>query len=217
MEPTYFECGTERRDCSVCEYFEAKDVPVKEYTNGFDDVSDSHWFADEVEYCVKRGYMKGMSDTVFSPNTVLTREQFVLILANMAGVDTDEYKDMDSSMTDVPTGTWFSGAVYWAVSEGYVAGVSEGVFGRGQSITRSQLARLLYLYAEKQGRDMTVEGDPFEGFSDTAKIQSWAYDNLRWAVSVGIITGVKADELSPNTTATRAQTARMIMIFDTLN
>ncbi len=216
LEPTYFDKGTEHRECEVCHTFEEREMPVREYVNYFDDVSDSHWFADEVAYCVKKGYMKGMSDTVFSPNTHLTREQFVIILANMAGVDTEEYKDMDSSMTDVPTGHWFSGAVYWAVNEGYVKGVAEGVFGRGQSITRSQLARLLYLYAEKQGMDMTVEGEPFEGFADVGKIQSWAYDNLKWAVAKGIITGVKEDELSPNTTATRAQTARMIMIFDTL-
>ncbi len=215
-EPAYFEEGREQRDCSVCDAYEENALPVKVYTNEFTDVSDSYWFADEVAYCVKKGYMNGMSDTVFSPNTVLTREQFVLILANMAGVDTNEYKEMDSGMSDVPTGKWFSGAVYWAVNEGYVSGISEGVFGRGQSITRSQLARLLYLYAEKKGMDMTVEGDPFEAFADTAKIQSWAYDNLKWAVAKGIITGVKEDELSPNTTATRAQTARMIMIFDTL-
>ncbi|MBQ4601236.1 MAG: S-layer homology domain-containing protein, partial [Clostridia bacterium] len=214
LEPNYFEEGMEQRDCSVCDAYEENILPVKEYTNRFEDVSDSHWFADEVAYCVKKGYMNGMSDTVFAPNTVLTREQFVLLLANMAGVNTDEYKDMDSSMTDVKPGYWYSGAVYWAVNEGYVKGVSEGVFGRGQSITRSQLARLLYLYAEKQGMDMTVEGDPFEGFNDTLKIQSWAYDNLKWAVAKGIITGVNIDELSPNTTATRAQTARMIMIFD---
>ncbi|MBQ3182835.1 MAG: S-layer homology domain-containing protein [Clostridia bacterium] len=214
LEPNYFEEGMKQRDCSVCDAYEENILPVKEYTNRFEDVSDSHWFADEVAYCVKKGYMNGMSDTVFAPNTVLTREQFVLLLANMAGVNTDEYKDMDSSMTDVKPGYWYSGAVYWAVNEGYVKGVSEGVFGRGQSITRSQLARLLYLYAEKQGMDMTVEGDPFEGFNDTLKIQSWAYDNLKWAVAKGIITGVKIDELSPNTTATRAQTARMIMIFD---
>ena len=213
-EPTYFEEGREQRDCSVCDAYEENAVPVKEYINSFTDVSDSHWFADEVAYCVKKGYMNGMSDTVFSPNTVLTREQFVLILANMAGVNTDEYKDMDSSMTDVPTGKWFSGAVYWAVNEGYVSGISEGVFGRGQSITRSQLARLLYLYAEKKGSDMTVEGDVLSDFADVSKVQSWAYDNLNWAVSKGIITGVKEDELSPNTTATRAQAARMLMIFD---
>ncbi len=216
LEPTYFEEGRERRDCSVCEAYEENILPVKEYINAFEDVSDSHWFADEVAYCVKKGYMKGMTETVFSPNTLLTREQFVLILANMAGVDTEEYKDKDSTMTDVKTGYWYSGAVYWAVSEGYVKGVGDGIFGIGQSITRSQLARLLYLYAEKQGLDMTVEEDPFEGFRDTAKIQGWAYENLRWAVAKGIITGVKSDEISPNTTATRAQTARMITVFDGL-
>lgn len=215
-EPTYVISGYKERYCTFCGVWEVLSIPEKEYVNAFTDVSDSHWYSDAVAYCVKKGYMNGMSDTVFSPNTVLTREQFVLILANMAGVDTSEYKAYDSGMSDIPTDKWFSGAVYWAVKEGYVSGISEGVFGRGMSITRSQLARLLYLYAERQGADMTVEGDPFEGFADVIKVQPWAYDNLRWAVSRGIITGIKSDELSPNTTATRAQAARMIMIFDTL-
>ncbi|MBR4881271.1 MAG: S-layer homology domain-containing protein, partial [Clostridia bacterium] len=77
VEPTYFDEGREQRDCSVCTAFEEKVIPVKEYTNRFGDVSDSHWYSDAVAYCVKKGYMNGMSDTVFSPNTVLTREQFV--------------------------------------------------------------------------------------------------------------------------------------------
>ncbi len=213
-EPTYFDEGRQERACDVCEAIQTESVPVKEYTNSFEDVSDTAWYTDEVAYCVKKGYMSVMSATVFSPSTPVTREQFVLILANMADVDTDTYKDTDSGMRDIPTGKWFSGAVAWAVEKGYVKGVSEGVFGRGQAITRSQLARLFYLYAEAQGSDMTVEEDYLAGFSDKGKVQSWAYDNLQWAVKSGLVSGVGEGILSPNTTATRAQCARMIMIFD---
>ena len=216
IESTYFEEGREERTCSVCGATEERAVPVKEYVNRFKDVSDTAWYADEVAYCVKKGYMSGMSETVFSPSTPITREQFVLILANMAGVDTEEYKYTDSGMSDVPTGYWYSGAIAWAVEKGYVKGISEGVFGRGQAITRSQLARLLYLYAETLGVDMTVDKDYLADFTDKAKVRSWAYDNVQWAVKVGLISGVSEFVLSPNTTATRAQCARMIMIFDEL-
>lgn len=186
---------------------------------GFTDVMSSAWYADEVAYCLDKGYMKGMSETVFSPNTNVTREQFVLILANMAGVDTDIYKDIDCGMQDVPTGAWFSGAVTWAVQSGYVSGMAEGIFGRGQAIQRAALARLLYLYAEQNGMDVSsrAELDRFADYEIFAnKSNSWMVAPISWAVEKGIISGVTRDGmtyLDPKATATRAQTARMLMQF----
>lgn len=189
---------------------------------GFEDVRSNAWYADEVQFCIEHGYMKGMSETVFSPNTNVTREQFVLILANMAGVDTNTYIDIDSGMTDVPTGYWFSGAVTWAVQSGYVAGVSEGVFGRGQAIQRAALTRLLYLYAERNGMDIMGEADLSE-YGDfpiiDLKGNSWMVAPLCWAVDKGIISGISRNGmtyLDPKASATRAQTARMLMQFDSL-
>ncbi len=187
---------------------------------GFTDVKSNAWYADEVLYCLDKGYMKGMSDTIFSPNSNVTREQFVLILANIAGVDTDAYKDIDSGMTDVPTGAWFSGAVTWAVQSGYVSGMAEGVFGRGQAIQRAALARLLYLYAEQNGMDVSGRAD-LKQFGDfeiiDLKSNSWMVAPISWAVEKGIISGVTKNGvtfLEPKATATRAQTARMLMQFD---
>ncbi len=193
-----------------------KNEPV----GGFDDVRTNAWYADEVLFCLEKGYMKGMSETVFSPNSNVTREQFVLILANIAGVDTNTYKNIDSGMSDVPTGAWFSGAVTWAVQSGYVAGVAEGVFGRGQAIQRAALARLLYLYAEQMGMDIMGEADLRE-YGDfniiDIKSNSWMVAPLCWAVDKGIISGVNRNGrtyLDPKASATRAQTARMLMQFD---
>lgn len=192
------------------------------FVGSFTDVKHSAWYADEVEFCLERGYMKGVSDTRFSPNTNVTREQFVLILANMAGVDTDEYKDINSGMTDVPTGKWYSGAVTWSVESGYVKGVAEGVFGRGQPIQRAALARLLYVYAEANGADMSARAE-LGAFGDHNTVahenNAWMVAPLEWAVANGIISGISSDGvtyLSPKATATRAQTARMLMQFDAL-
>ncbi len=195
---------------------------IQEPVNNFEDVSDTAWYADEVSFCLRKGYMKGMSETLFSPNTNVTREQFVLILANMAGVDTDVYKEVDSGMTDVQTGVWYSGAVTWAVQSGYVSGVAQGVFGTGQPIQRAALARLLYLYAEQLGKDIMADSDVGEfadGYLLDDRANSWMVAPVCWAVDKGIISGVARDGKSyidPKATATRAQTARMLMQFDSL-
>ena len=194
---------------------EPADPDLPPYVNRFTDVPDSAWYADEVAYCVQRQYMNGISATLFSPNSSLTREQFVLILANASGVDSTGYKYTNSGMKDVPTGQWYSGAIAWAVDQGYISGVSEGVFGLRQNITREQLARLFHIYAQKQGVMPDVRAD-LKGFSDYKKVGSWAYENVQWAVGVGLISGMNGGMLAPRASATRAQAARMFMMFDAL-
>ncbi len=186
------------------------------YVNRFKDVSDTAWYADAVAYCASRRYINGVSDTAFSPASNLTREQFVLILANVAGVKADNYKFADSGMKDVPIGQWYSGAIAWGVSEGYVKGVASDRFGLRQNITREQLARLFYVYAEDIG--MNVEGRAdLSGFKDHGKVSDWALENVSWAVDAGLISGMTPDTLAPRGYATRAQTARIFMIFDKLS
>ena len=166
--------------------------------------------------------MKGMSDTTFSPNSNITREQFVLILANIAGVNTDSYKTTDSGFSDVPTGQWYSGAVAWSVKEGYVSGLSKTVFGRGQSIQRGALARLLYVYAEKNGVDVSGKAD-LSGFGDAAEFDksgnAWMAEPVKCAVDAGIISGMDINGVNcvnPKGTATRAQVARMLTVFGSI-
>ncbi|MBR6513987.1 MAG: S-layer homology domain-containing protein [Clostridia bacterium] len=189
------------------------DQPV--YKKSFEDVPGSAWYADAVAYCVGKGYINGVSDTRFSPAANLTREQFVVILANVAGIKTDNYKFVNSGMKDVAVGRWYSGAVAWGVSEGYVKGMSADRFGLGQNITREQLARLFYVYAEDIGIDVKGRAS-LTGFSDRASVSDWAYENVEWAVYSGIISGMTENALGPRGYATRAQAARMFMVFDKL-
>ena len=160
--------------------------------------------------------MNGMSPTSFAPNGNIKREQFVLILANIAGVDTNEFKNTSSGMTDVPTGQWYSGAVAWAVKEEYVSGMTPTTFGRGKDITRAQLARMFYTFAGKNGFDVSGRAE-LSGFADATKVQDWMRDGLEWAVDAGIISGMNIQgklSLNPNGTATRAQAAVMLTAFD---
>ena len=194
------------------------DVYDDEYYGAFTDVKKSHWFYDAVTFVLQKGYMNGMSETKFSPNGNIKREQFVLILANIAGVDTNAYKYVLSGFKDVKTGQWYSGAVMWAANMDYVSGMTATTFGTGQDITRAQLARLFYVYAEKNGINVEGRAD-LSRFADSSKVQDWMRNGLEWAVDAGIISGMELNgklSLNPNGTATRAQTAVMLKAFDGL-
>lgn len=217
-EPTYIDTGVATYTCS-CGHSYTEAIPVKEYKNPFTDVKEKDWFYSAVEYVAKRSYMNGMSLTAFSPNGALTREQFVMILANMAGVDTDMYKNEQSAFSDVESGKWYTGAIIWATEKGYVNGIGGGRFGTGMSIDRASLVKLLYFYAADTGLDTKGKGD-LTPFADYSKVEDWMTEGMQWAVYNGIIGGMMINGemcLEPKGTATRAQAAKILTVYDGLN
>lgn len=215
-DATFSEEGEKIKECTVCKAVMETEILPK-LANPFTDVTENAWYTKSVLYCFEKGYMNGMAESVFAPNNNITREQFVLILANISAINTEEYKSADSGMSDVPTGKWYSGAVAWSVQQGYVSGIAEGVFGLGQPIQRAALARLLYLYAERTGLDVSGRAN-LSVYDDYHKVEPWMEDGLSWAVSNSIITSASSDTLllNPRHTATRGQCARMLMVFDSI-
>ena len=215
VDPTYIQKGTEVQNCTTCgTQLNKRSIPMLVYVNKFTDVKDTAWYSDEVEYVAKRGYMNGMSDTKFSPSSNITREQFIMILANYAKANLPNYVGK-TGFSDVPEGKWYSNAIQWARKKGYTDGIGDGKFGLGQEVTREQIAKFLYNYAEVKGRDVSGRAD-ITGYTDDTKVSSWALDSVKWAVYNGIIISTKNDSLvlAPRATTTRAQAARMFMIFN---
>ena len=184
----------------------------------FTDVKDSHWFYDAVKYCVDNGYIKGMTETTFEPNSNLTRAQFVTILAGVDGADLSVYDGKDSGFEDVKPSHWWNKVVCWAVENEITSGISETEFGPNVEVTRSQLARFFYVYTEKTGGDVSGAAD-VSAYPDAGKVQEWAKEGIVWAVDAGLISGVAkngANYLDPNGKATRAQAAVMFTKYDQL-
>ena len=214
---TYFEKGLKEQFCSVCgEKLAEEDIPVLEYVNPFIDVKETHWFASTVEYCVKRGYVAGMTENTFVPTGNITRAQFLVMLAKLDGVDLEQYAQTDSGFEDVKVAHWFNKVVCWAVEKGYTSGISETKFGPNNQITRSQLARFFYVYSEKNGINVEGRAD-LSVFPDGESVRSWAKESVEWAVDAGLISGVAkngVNYLTPDGTATRAQATVMFKGYD---
>ena len=175
----------------------------------FSDVKESDWFYKGVSYVVENGMMNGVGDNQFAPNAPLTREMLAVVLYNME-------KQPESTgvnpFADVKADMWYTDAIVWANANGIVAGYDDSTFGLGDSITREQLAAILYRYAQLKDYDVTEKAD-LTGYTDSASISSYAVEAMQWANANGIVNGMTETTLAPQGTATRAQVATMLMNF----
>lgn len=187
--------------CPSCRF---RDVPAP-----------SNWAHEGIDYCVRHGLMSGFDATTFSPDTVSTRAQIVMILYNLSG-DTTDYSKYYVPFTDVRPGTWYYNAVAWGYDKDIVAGMSTTTFAPDGLITREQMAVLLYGYTEKYAPAYLGGAASLNGFPDAASVSNWAYAAMSWAVGNGLISGIAsngADYLAPSGGATRAQIAAIMMRY----
>ena len=109
-------------------------------------------------------------------------------------------------------GQWYTDAVIWATRKGIVNGLGNGKFGVDDNITREQMAAILYRYAQNCGYN-TAARAYLSGYSDAAKISSYAQEAMAWANAMGLICGRTATALAPDGTATRAEVAAIFHRF----
>ena len=81
-----------------------------------------------------------------------------------------------------------------------------------QSLTREQLATMLYRYAQLKGCDVSAGGNHTSPTPTGALSASYALEAMQWACGAGIIGG-KDGLLDPAGNATRAEVATMLMRF----
>ena len=175
--------------------------------SGFGDVPQTSWFADAVKYVSENKLMNGTSTTAFSPNENMSRAMLVTVLYRMSG----ETAEADSSFGDVFASAYYAAAVNWASSEGIVNGTGADAFSPNASITREQLAAMLYRYAGEP----SVSAD-LSAYTDTVDISPYASKAVEWCVAKGILSGKSATRLAPQDTATRAECAAMLQRFAVL-
>lgn len=175
----------------------------------YTDVTVSDWFCDAVTYVHGRELMSGTSETAFSPGEPATRSMLVTILHRLAGSPSTDYL---MTFPDVDAGSWYGEAVRWAASEGIVTGYGDGSFGPDGTITREQLAVFLWRFAQYRGEPAAAAAD-LSAYADAGQIHGYAREAMAWAVGAGLISGTSETTLSPGGTATRAQTAAILMRY----
>lgn len=128
-----------------------------------------------------------------------------------------------AKFSDVADEKWYTSPIIWTYESGIVSGYGNGKFGVSNNVTREQLAKMLYAYAQFKGCDMTFNEKAIDSYGDSSKVSSWAKTAMNWAISKGIMSGkgnagadLSTYKLDPLGTATRAECASMINKFSEL-
>ncbi|MBQ5995864.1 MAG: endonuclease [Clostridia bacterium] len=212
---TQTDDGYRKVKCSECgeERVYTIHASTKSDYKGFPDVKQGSWYYDAVKYVAERGYITGYQNKKFGPGDSLKRQDFVLILARIAGAELSEYEGKSSKLSDVSNTAYYAPAVNWAVDNGIISGYQNGKFGVNDNITREQVATILYRYMSSPDiKDVDVT---LSKFSDANRVSGFAKTAVVWAVQNGVISGMADGRVASTDGASRAQIASIIQRMDT--
>ena len=213
-EADCFHTGLEERKCGRCGETEQRETTAETCSSeAYTDLDRNGWYHEYVDWVLKNGVMNGVGGGLFEPNGETTRAMLVMVLYRMAGAP--DMAGRESSFTDVSADSWYGAAVIWASENGIVNGVGGGLFDPDASLTREQMAMMLYRFAGYLGSNTEKRAD-LSAYGDADAVSAFAQDAMAWAVSTGLVTGSKEADgtyLAPQGLAAREQAAAILMRY----
>lgn len=113
--------------------------------NPFVDVDDNMYYADAVVWAYENGVVKGMSETVFAPDTFATREQVATFLyryAKLLGLSVEHEGNLDNYPDADTVSDYAAEAMSWTVGTGIINGIDGSLMPR-DTATRAQIATVI--------------------------------------------------------------------------
>ncbi len=184
-----------------------KDVyaPVEVTPVAFSDM-ENHWAKDMVNTLATYGYINGMGNNIYAPDTNVTRAQFTKMMTDLVEYQENGY---DVSYNDIKGDEWFAPSVSMATKMGIIDPTMTfgNHFKPEQAITREEAATIAarmakYKNAEKKGAAPS--------FRDESEISAWAMSGVKDAAAYGLIEGYDDGAYKPHANITRAEAATIL-------
>lgn len=166
----------------------------------FADVTADELWYDDAAFCYEKGWLKGTSDTVFSPDAPMMRAMFVTALYRAAGSPAVK---ADAPFTDLKA-DWYKNAVAWAAEAGVVQGTGRLTFSPDDALTLEQAAVLMQRYLKDR-----LTADEAAALPESAgAVSAWARGGVQWAYNAGLL--CEADLSAPAEAAGRVLLAQLL-------
>ena len=172
----------------------------------FDDMESHLWACNAVDYLFNLDVVNGVSDFMYAPADMVTREQFTKLICS--AFDIKLYPGTTVSFSDTDKNAWYYPYIEKMVSNGLIKGVSNELFGVGNNITRQDMAVIMYRVGEYNGLFTSKHSN--SPFIDTNEISSYALNAVNSLKEYGILKGDDTGKFNPKSNATRAEAAQMI-------
>lgn len=183
-----------------------KTIPQEDNSEIFNDLTEVQWAKTAIESLNKLGIVSGKENGEFKPNDIILREEFTTMVVRLLNLPID---NTNSTFIDVSTGSWYAPYICAAHDAGLIFGKDENNFGAGDTISRQEMATILYRCAEKRNITLPVNRE-LKDFSDVQDISDYAVNAVNKLYQAQIISGFDDGRFMPNEQSTRAQAAQMI-------
>ena len=181
-------------------------APAEPVKSPFTDVSADSPYAGAIRWAAERGIAAGKTAATFDPSGACTRGQAVTFLWRAAG---KPGVSSGAVFSDVAADAYCAQAVRWAASLGIVTGYADGGFRPNATVTREQMAAILFRFAKAQGLDTTQGGMAIREFQDFDQLSPYAAEAMTWAVNAGILQGDQ-NRLLPQSPCARGQIVTLL-------
>ena len=133
--------------------YRADGEPEVETVNSFGDIKENAWYEKAVLWAKENGIVNGVTETEFSPDSDITREQIATIMHRYAKYKGDDvesgkntnilsYNDSDS-ISD-----YAKASLQWANGIGLINGKTESTLNPLDNATRAEAATIFYRFVK---------------------------------------------------------------------
>jgi len=170
----------------------------------FDDLQEGHPYKAEIDFCKEKGYVKGISDTMFNPDGNLTRADFSVIWCR-----TLMMKENNHTFTDLtPMMNYYDTSAIIMYSFGVINGTTPTAFSPQGNLTREQLAVITqrtFGLGEENADDYMI-------YTDYETISDWAREGVNSCINADVFTGLYSggQNFNPGEPVTRGEICKLI-------
>ncbi len=175
--------------------------------NSFFDIK-YHWDEDDINFVSAMGIMQGTTSGSFSPDSNITRGDFIEALYNLSGRPYAENRQAADKFFDIGGDSAYTDSVCWAYENGFVNGLNDTEFGIGLSVTREQAAVIISKYITGLGYSVPDKSVPY--YSDSVKMSDWAEKSIYDVSRCGIMRDLGFGRFQPKVLCTRAEVATIL-------
>lgn len=173
-------------------------------THNYVDI-ENHWAKEAIDYSLEsRLFDDIVKGNRFEPNKAMTRAEFIAILGRFEKVN--EFT-ANISFQDIDMNAYYGKYVNWAKNAGLVYGMDAANFAPNKTISREEMATILYRY--KQMKKINFEGEAKQ-YKDGNKIPKWAKEAVQELSKSKILNGMDDGTFQGKKQLSRAEIAQIV-------
>jgi len=172
----------------------------------FSNIGDEYYYRTDSNIYYKNtfpAYMRGITETKFSPNATMTRAQIVTILCRVTDLPYDITLSTKTKFTDI-NNHWAKHYISMASTKRYIQGYKDKSFKPNDILTRADFCKMINDISTLKTKIANIPAVYNYAFSDIDGQYSYAKADILKLANRGII-NTNGDKFKPGTPITRAE------------